>query len=77
MVMHGTNPKTGALATLLIGKNSFDTNDDVTSVTYDASDLEGNLNSAVAAIGDYENTGMAFSKTFAAGLASIKELHSY
>jgi HK97 family phage major capsid protein len=73
MAMHGTNPKTGALATLLIGKNSFDTNDDVTSVTYDASDLEGNLNSAVAAIGDYENTGMAFSKTFAAGLASIKE----
>lgn len=73
MVMHGINPKTGALATTLIGNNSFDTNDDVTSVTYDASDLEGNLTSAVAAIGDYENTGMAFSKTFAAGLANIKE----
>lgn len=73
MVMHGTNPSTGSLATTLIGDNSLDTNSDVTSITYDASDLEGNLTSAVAAIGDYENTGMAFSKTFASGLAAIKE----
>ena len=73
MVMHGTNPKTGSLATTLIGKNSLDTNDDVNSVTYDATDLEGNLTSAVSAIGDYDNTGMAFSKTFASGLAGIKE----
>lgn len=73
MVMHGTNPATGSLATTLIGKNSLDTNDDVTSVTYDATDLDGNLESAVASIGDYENTGMAFSKTFASGLAAIKE----
>lgn len=73
MAMHGTNPATGSLANTLIGKNSFDTNDYVSSVTYDASHLEDNLTSAVAAIGDYENTGMAFSKTFAAGLAGIKE----
>ena len=73
MVMHGTNPATGSLATTLIGKNSLDTNDDVNSVTYDATDLEGNLTSAVSAIGDYDNTGMAFSKTFASGLAAIKE----
>lgn len=73
MAFHGTNPKTGAVATQLIGENSFDTNDDVTSVTYDATDLEGNLTDAVAALGDYENTGMAFSKTFANGLAAIKE----
>lgn len=73
MVMHGTNPSTGSLATTIIGDNSLDTNSDVTSITYDASDLEGNLTSAVAAIGDYENTGMAFSKTFASGLAAIKE----
>lgn len=73
MVMHGTNPATGSLATTLIGKNSLDTNDDVNSVTYDASDLEGNLTSAVSSIGDYDNTGMAFSKTFASGLAAIKE----
>lgn len=73
MVMHGTNPATGSLASTLIGKNSLDTNDDVNSVTYDATDLEGNLTSAVSAIGDYDNTGMAFSKTFASGLAAIKE----
>lgn len=73
MVMHGTNPATGSLAPTLIGDNSLDTNNDVTAITYDASDLEGNLTSAVGAIGDYENTGMAFSKTFAAGLADIKE----
>ncbi len=73
MVMHGTNPATGSPATTLIGDNSFDTNSDVTSITYDASDLEGNLTSAVTALGDYDNSGMAFSKTFAAGLAAIKE----
>lgn len=73
MVMHGTNPATGSLATLLIGDNSLDTNDDVTSITYNASTIEANLTDAVAAIGDYENTGMAFSKTFASGLAAIKE----
>lgn len=73
MVMHGTNPATGSLAPTLIGDNSFDTNSDVTSIAYDASDLEGNLTSAVTAIGDYENTGMAFSKSFASGLAGIKE----
>jgi len=73
MVMHGTNPATGSLATTLIGDNSLDTNSDVTSITYDATDLEGNLTSAVAALGDYDNSGMAFSKTFASGLADIKE----
>ena len=72
MAFHGVNPKTGLLATTLIGENSFDTNDDVTSVTYDASALESNLASAVSAIGDYDNTGMAFSKTFASGLAALK-----
>ena len=73
MVMHGVNPKTGSPALTLIGANSLDTNSDVTSITYDASDVEGNLTSAVAAIGDYENTGMAFSKTFASALANVKE----
>ena len=73
MAMHGVNPATGSPALTLIGTNSFDTNTDVTDITYDASDLEGNLTSAVAGIGDYENTGMAFAPTFAAGLAAIKE----
>ena len=72
MVMHGTNPATGALATTLIGDNSFDTNDDVTSVTYNQSTPEANIASAVAAIGDYDFNGVAMSKTFAADLAALK-----
>ena len=71
MVMHGTNPATGSLAQL-IGDNSFDTNDYVNSVVYDAADLEGNIASAVEAIGDYELNGFAMSKTFAAGLGALK-----
>ena len=72
MVMHGTNPATGDLATSLIGKNSFDTNDDVTSVTYNGSDPEGNIASVVASIGDYDLNGVAMSKTFASDLAKVK-----
>lgn len=72
MVMHGTNPATGAAATTLIGKNSFDTNDYVTPVSYSSVDPEGNIESAVAAIGDYDLNGVAMSKTFAADLAKLK-----
>lgn len=72
MAFHGTNPATGSLATTLIGDNSFDTNDDVTSVTYDGSAPEANVASAVAAIGDYDFNGLAMSKTFAAALAALK-----
>lgn len=72
MAMHGVNPATGALATTLIGDNSFDTNDDVTSVTYDSSAPEANITSALAAIGDYDLNGVAMSKTFASDLAKLK-----
>lgn len=72
MVMHGINPATGTAATTLIGTNSFDTNTDVTSVTYTALDPEANVASAVAAIGDYDFSGIAISKTFAASLAALK-----
>ena len=73
MAMHGVNPKTGAAAQS-IGKNSFDTNDSVTAVIYNtvSPDPEGNINSAVAAIGDYDLSGIAMSKTFAAALANVK-----
>lgn len=73
MVMHGVNPKTGSSAQA-IGKNSFDTNDYVTSVTYNAGspDPEGNINSGVAAIGDYDFNGLAMSKGFASALANVK-----
>lgn len=72
MVMHGINPATGAVATTLIGKNSFDTNEQVTPVTYSALNPEANIESAVAAIGDYDFNGIAMSKTFAADLAKLK-----
>lgn len=72
MVMHGINPATGAVATTLIGKNSFDTNEQVTPVTYSALNPEANIESAVAAIGDYDFNGIAMSKAFAADLAKLK-----
>jgi hypothetical protein len=56
----------------LIGTNSFDTNDSVTPVTYSALNPEANIESAVAAIGDYDFNGIAMSKTFAADLAKLE-----
>lgn len=72
MAMHGLNPRTNTAATATIGTNSFDTDDDVTTITYTAADPEANLEAAIAAIGDYDATGFAFSKTFAAALAALK-----
>ena len=72
MVMHGTNPKTGAAATTLIGTNSLDTNTDVTAITYDATDVDGNVESAIAAIGDYDFNGFAMSKSFGSLMAKVE-----
>ena len=71
MVMHGTNPATGTAA-VAIGTNAFDTNISVTPVTYSALNPEANIESAVAAIGDYDFNGIAMSKTFAADLAKLE-----
>lgn len=73
MVMHGVNPATGS-ASALIGTNSFDTNTDVNTVTYVPAtpDPEGNVESAVAALGDYDLNGIAMDKTFSAALADLK-----
>lgn len=72
MVMHGTNPKTGA-ASAAIGTNSFDTNTSVTPVTYvpGTPDPEGNIETGITAIGDYDFTGLAMDKTFAGELAKV------
>lgn len=72
MVMHGTNPKTGT-ASALIGTNSLDTNTDVTPVTYvpGTPDPEGNIETGIAALGDYDFTGIAMDKTFASELAKL------
>lgn len=72
MGMHGVNPRTG-LASQLIGTNSFDTNTGVAVVAYDATDVEGSLESAIQEIGDNDVTGFAFSKTFASDLSKVKE----
>lgn len=69
MVMHGVNPRTGSAASQ-IGTNSLDTNTDVTAVTATSAPLT-DLESAVAAIGDYDVTGYALGKTFAASLAPV------
>lgn len=73
MVMHGTNPATGS-ASALIGTNSFDTNTAVNTVTYVPAtpDPEGNIASAVGALGDYDLNGIAMDKTFSAALADLK-----
>ena len=72
MVFHGVNPKTGSAASA-IGTNSLDTNTSVTSVTYVPAtpDPEGNIETGVAALGDYDFTGLAIDKTFASALASV------
>lgn len=69
MVMHGVNPRTGSAASQ-IGTNSLDTNTDVTAVTATSAPL-ADLESAVTAIGDYDVTGYALGKTFAASLAPV------
>lgn len=73
MVMHGTNPATGS-ASALIGANSLDTNTNVTAVVYvpGTPDPEGNIATAVTAIGDYDLNGVAMDKTFAGALADLK-----
>ena len=73
MAMHGTNPATGS-ASALIGTNSLDTNTSVTSVTYVPAtpDPEGNIETGIAALGDYDFDGLIIDKTFASELAKIK-----
>lgn len=72
MVFHGVNPKTGS-ASSAIGTNSLDTNTDVTPITYvpGTPDPEGNIESGVTALGDYDFSGLAIDKTFAGELAKL------
>lgn len=71
MAMHGVNPRTKTVSEL-IGTNSFDTNTGVTTVTYDATQIEENIETAIAAVDEaYDTTGMAMSKDFSSTLASL------
>ena len=69
MAMHGVNPA-DLEASGKIGENHLDT---VTSVQYTEGQPENALTDAVAAIDEYEVTGYALSKAFAADLGNYKE----
>lgn len=73
MAMHGVNPRGGAVASQLANKN-FD--DLVTqTVTYDATNPEGNVVSAIALVegNEHEVTGLAMSPIFKSALANLKK----
>ena len=71
MAIHGVNPRTKE-ASALISTNSFDTNTGVTVIKYDATQIENNIESAIAAVNDdYDVSGMAMSKDFSSTLASL------
>lgn len=73
MAMHGVNPRGGATASQLANKN-FD--DLVTqTVTYDATNPEGNVVSAIALVegNEHEVTGLAMSPIFKSALANLKK----
>lgn len=71
MAMHGINPRDKEVSAT-IGKNSFDTATGVTKVDYTAGNEEAVLETAAAAIGDYDVTGFALAKSFGSELAKIK-----
>ncbi len=71
MAMHGVNPRGGAVSAA-IGTNSFDTNTAVSAINYVAGTEEDMLEDAIATLGENDNTGYAFAKTFAAALGKVK-----
>lgn len=71
MAMHGVNPRSGEVSAL-IGTNSFDTNTSVTEVEYSSTEIEENIETAIAAVNEaYDVTGMAMAKTFSSMLAQL------
>lgn len=71
MAMHGVNPRSKTASTL-IGTNSFATNTGVTTVNYDATKIEENIETAIAAVNEaYDVNGMAMAKDFASTLSKI------
>ena len=71
MAMHGVNPRTKE-ASALIGTNSFDTNTKVASIKYSPTEIEENIEDAIAAVSEvYDVTGMVMAKSFSSTLASL------
>ena len=71
MGMHGLNPRTRA-ASAIIGNNCLDKATGVNVISYASGSEEANLEAAIAALGDWDNSGYAFSKVFAAALGQLK-----
>lgn len=74
MGLHGKNPRTKQISTQL-GTNYIDAavtaSGNVVNYT-DLSDPESNLEDAIAKLGDFVNSGFAFSKTFATAMSKMK-----
>jgi len=70
---HGVNPRTKSVVAAL-GDNYIDkaVSDNSAAIVYTEADPESNLEDAVAKLGDYECTGFAFSRDFAAAMAKLK-----
>lgn len=70
---HGLNPRSKT-AVAALGDNYIDkaVSDNSAAVTYTEADPESNLEDAVAKLGDYDCTGFAFSRDFAAAMAKLK-----
>ncbi len=68
MAMHGVNPRTKETSQLITSSFADVTN----TVAYDSEKPDDNLQEAIMALGDYDVTGMALSKDFAAAMAKIK-----
>ena len=69
MAMHGLNPRTNTASTI-IGTNHFDNG--VTAITWDATDPDGNIEDAIAAVADYANVnGIAMAKAMSSALAQL------
>lgn len=73
---HGFNPRTGEASTVVNG-NDFDDKVDQT-VDYDATEIDENLENAIAAVeaNDYEVTGIAISPAARGAIAALKNATS-
>lgn len=68
MAMHGLNPRSGNTSQLIQSYLDQATK----TVTYTAAAPDDNVEEAVQKLGDYDMTGIAMSKVFAADLAKVK-----
>ena len=66
MAIAKVNPKTGVTSALITNDFTTVTN----KVLYTPGNAEGNIDDAAVLIGDYDMTGLAISKTLAAGMAA-------